>query len=186
MYLKSRLALRQGVHGNPGDTVLTTVQLHHQVFQTEAKLGKLHKIQKARKTDVSFYGPYTFQGFYPHHSKAQKATCIFRVAPCKWTVASMHSHLLINTEFVIVSKLAVRFLRVAGEGFEPPTSRLWALRAASAPPRIKKGCFYYHMIGFTSLAEHPWKQSNILILIFFIVIRKHLHDKHHCFSISCC
>ena len=89
MYLKSRLALRQGVHGNPGDTVLTTVQLHHQVFQTEAKLGKLHKIQKARKTDVSFYGPYTFQGFYPHHSNRIGP---YFWDPCSWTVASEHSH----------------------------------------------------------------------------------------------
>ena len=29
-------------------------------------------------------------------------------------------------------------LFVAGEGFEPPTSRLWALRATSAPPRSSR------------------------------------------------
>lgn len=35
--------------------------------------------------------------------------------------------------------------------------------------RTKKGCFYYLEIGFTSLTEHPWKQPNILILIFFML-----------------
>lgn len=62
---KIRLALRQGVHGNPGDTVLTTVQLHHQVFQTEAKLGKLHKIQKARIPMCRFMGRTLSKVFTP-------------------------------------------------------------------------------------------------------------------------
>lgn len=113
----------QEVRRNP-----RTPPLHHHVFQTEAKHGKLHKKQKART--VSFSAVYFIQVF---HAQVSWVSTILKVKLCTetWRGYNFWIH-VIN----VIEKFAVRFLEVAGAGFEPAASRLWAWRAASALPRI--------------------------------------------------